>query len=139
MENVCTFTLRLSNGYLFELPKPAVMGIINTSPNSFYNPHLNFGDALSTVDYMVAAGANILDIGGEATNPFVDIVNVSFVGNVDIITLTVFSAEGRLVQSKRYQVGGIEMQVDLSNLSTGLYHLRLEGSTIKKTVKLLKR
>lgn len=73
MENVCTFTLRLSNGYLFELPKPAVMGIINTSPNSFYNPHLNFGDALSTVDYMVAAGANILDIGGEATNPFVDI------------------------------------------------------------------
>ncbi len=71
MEN--TFTLRLSNGYRCELPKPAVMGIINVSPNSFFNPHLNVDDALRTVDRMVVDGADILDIGGEATNPFVDI------------------------------------------------------------------
>lgn len=67
------FILRLSNGHRFELPKPAVMGIVNTSSNSFYNPHLSFNDALNTVDSMVTNGAHILDIGGEATNPFVDV------------------------------------------------------------------
>jgi len=77
------FTLRLSNGYRFELPKPAVMGIINTSPNSFYNPHLSFNDALSAVNYMVTNGAHILDIGGEATNPFVDAQAPSVQNEID--------------------------------------------------------
>lgn len=68
-----TFTLRLSNGHRIEFPKPAVMGIINTSPNSFYNPHLSLDDAFITAEYMIANGVHFLDIGGEATNPFVDI------------------------------------------------------------------
>lgn len=55
------------------LVKPAVMGIINVSPNSFYNPHLSLDAALRTAERMVAEGADILDVGGEATNPFVSI------------------------------------------------------------------
>lgn len=72
-------------------------------------------------------------------NPFVDLVKVSFTLNIDLVKVDIYSAEGRLVQSKRYQVNGTELEMDLSNLSTGLYHLRLEGENLKKTVKLLKR
>ncbi len=72
-------------------------------------------------------------------NPFVDFVKVSFAANVKMVKADVFSADGRLVQSKSYQVNGVEMELDLSNLPMGLYHLRLEGENIRKTVKLLKR
>jgi len=68
-----TFRLRLSNGHAIQLPKPSIMGIINASPNSFFSSHATLDSALSTAEYMVAHGAHILDIGGEATNPSVDI------------------------------------------------------------------
>lgn len=67
------FNLRLRDNRLLEFSKPAVMGVINTSPNSFYNPHATIKAALQTAERMVADGADILDIGGEATNPGVDI------------------------------------------------------------------
>lgn len=51
----------------------AIMGIINLSPNSFYNPHLDLSSAFRTAERMVYDGADILDIGGEATNPYVNI------------------------------------------------------------------
>ena len=51
----------------------AIMGVINVSPNSFYNPHLDLNSAFRTAEKMVCDGADILDIGGEATNPFVNI------------------------------------------------------------------
>src|SRR3990167_10861096 len=68
-----TFSLRLRTGDTIHLPKPAVMGIINVSPNSFFNPNLCLDDALKTAESMVFAGADILDIGGEATNPRVNL------------------------------------------------------------------
>jgi dihydropteroate synthase len=68
-----TLSLRLRNDQLINFPRPAIMGIINMSPNSFFRPHLNITAALATAENMIAAGADILDIGGEATNPFVDI------------------------------------------------------------------
>lgn len=52
---------------------PQVMGVINMSPNSFYKPCQNLAAGLAQAHKMVAEGAAILDIGGEATNPFVDI------------------------------------------------------------------
>lgn len=72
-------------------------------------------------------------------NPFVDFVKVSFSGNVSTVMVDVFSAEGRLVQSKKYKVNGVEMELDFSSLPIGLYQLRLAGENVKKTVKLLKR
>ena len=67
------FYLRLRDDRFVVFSEPAIMGIINVSPNSFYNPHLNIDAALHTAEKMVGEGADILDIGGEATNPFVDI------------------------------------------------------------------
>jgi len=48
---------------------PAVMGVINASPDSFYNPIKSIDDAIRQAEAMVSAGAAIIDIGGEATNP----------------------------------------------------------------------
>lgn len=52
---------------------PAVMGVINMSPNSFMNPQKNRDTALAAVEEMVLAGAAFIDVGGEATSPRVDL------------------------------------------------------------------
>ena len=52
---------------------PAVMGVINMSPDSFFNPISGFDDALCQADKMLQAGASIIDVGGEATNPTINI------------------------------------------------------------------
>ena len=70
-------TLRLRNQQSIEFCEPVVMGIINVSPNSFYRPHGNVVAAVHTAQQMIAEGAQILDVGGEATNPFVDIEKAS--------------------------------------------------------------
>lgn len=53
------------------MDNPLVMGIINTTPDSFYEGHLDKGmdgiTAMATA--MLADGADILDIGGQSTRP----------------------------------------------------------------------
>ncbi|MDF1797362.1 MAG: dihydropteroate synthase [Coxiellaceae bacterium] len=68
-----TLTLKLSKGVKKTFEQPMVMGVINMSPNSFYQPCESFGQGLAQAEQMIAEGADMLDIGGEATNPFVDI------------------------------------------------------------------
>lgn len=65
------FYLRLCDGRCVFFSEPAIMGVINVSPNSFYNPHSDLNSVLRTAEKMVEEGADILDIGAEATNPFV--------------------------------------------------------------------
>ncbi len=50
---------------------PAVMGILNVTPDSFSDGgrHLSAAAAIAAGDAMLAAGAAILDIGGESTRP----------------------------------------------------------------------
>src|SRR3990167_8167389 len=68
-----TFTILFRHSHRKEIAKPAVMGIINLSPNSFYNPHKNVDDVLRTAEQMVSQGVHFIDIGAQATNPRVDI------------------------------------------------------------------
>jgi dihydropteroate synthase len=58
-------------GKLLMLDKPLVMGIINATPDSFYEGHLQKGipGILLLADNMLAQGADILDIGGQSTKP----------------------------------------------------------------------
>ncbi len=67
------FTLRLRDDSLITFSQPTMMGVINMSPNSFFRPHVDRDSALFTAESMIQEGARILDIGGEATNPFVNI------------------------------------------------------------------
>lgn len=64
------FTLNCS-GRLLVIDKPVVMGIINTTPDSFYaNSRTAHTDAaLRQAELMLQQGAAILDIGGQSTRP----------------------------------------------------------------------
>lgn len=50
---------------------PAVMGILNRTPDSFYDQGATFADtaALDRVDAIIAEGASIIDIGGVKAGP----------------------------------------------------------------------
>lgn len=52
--------------------KPCIMGILNTTPDSFSDGgrYLSFDRAVNQGLALVEAGADILDIGGESTRPF---------------------------------------------------------------------
>jgi dihydropteroate synthase len=64
------FTLNCK-GRLLEIESPIVMGIINVTPDSFYEGSRNTSvdAALKLAEQMMAEGATILDIGGQSTRP----------------------------------------------------------------------
>jgi len=59
-----------------EMQKPSIMGILNTTPDSFSDGGLHFihDDALAGAQKMLADGADIIDVGGESTRPGADYV-----------------------------------------------------------------
>lgn len=64
------FTLNCK-GRLLTIDAPVVMGIINTTPDSFYGNSRaeTTGNVLQTAERMLRQGAAILDIGGQSTRP----------------------------------------------------------------------
>lgn len=58
-------------GKLLSLAEPVVMGIINATPDSFYEGHLPLTEAAIQMKAlaMLAEGAALLDIGGQSTRP----------------------------------------------------------------------
>ena len=66
------FSLALPNGTTLDLgPRTLVMGIVNTTPDSFSDAGqlLDPQRAIDAALAMVEAGADLLDIGGESTRP----------------------------------------------------------------------
>lgn len=70
------FTINF-RGKLVEFVKPAVMGIINATPDSFYEGSRVSGTEhiLEQATAMLAAGADIIDIGGQSTRPGSDVIS----------------------------------------------------------------
>ena len=64
------FTLNC-NGRLLYADKPLVMGVINATPDSFYEDSRSetVSDILQKAESMLNDGADILDIGGQSTRP----------------------------------------------------------------------
>ncbi|MFT8418357.1 MAG: dihydropteroate synthase [Acetobacter sp.] len=58
-------------------PGPLVMGILNTTPDSFScaGQHFNVGHAVQAAGQMARDGAGVLDIGGESTRPGAAVVS----------------------------------------------------------------
>lgn len=61
---------RTGRGFL-QFDKPCVMGILNVTPDSFYDGgrHTGTAAALHQVERMLEDGADIIDVGGESTRP----------------------------------------------------------------------
>ena len=60
--------------FLFDFTKrqrPIVMGILNATPDSFSDggKFRTLKDAIAQAEYMIANGADLIDIGGESTRP----------------------------------------------------------------------
>lgn len=72
-----TFTISCGDRDLVLGDKTRIMGILNVTPDSFSDggAFLGHGDALRHAKEMVAAGADIIDIGGESSRPFADPVS----------------------------------------------------------------
>lgn len=64
-------------GKLLDLSTPVIMGIINITPDSFYDGGQITGvdSALSLAESMLNEGATILDIGGQSTRPGAKSIN----------------------------------------------------------------
>ena len=62
----------------FGLDRTAVMGILNVTPDSFYDggEYDRLDAAVDRVEQMLEAGADIIDIGGESTRPGAEPVSV---------------------------------------------------------------
>lgn len=59
-------------GHTLDLTRKSyVMGILNVTPDSFYDggKHADLNDAVRAGEAMVADGADIIDVGGESTRP----------------------------------------------------------------------
>ncbi len=64
-------------GQILDLSTPVVMGILNTTPDSFYDGGLynSVEKALEQAEKMIQEGATILDIGGASSRPNAVIVS----------------------------------------------------------------
>jgi dihydropteroate synthase len=69
-----TLPTRQSWVELLAAPRPLIMGILNVTPDSFadHGAHFDHAAALAQARALVAAGADILDVGGESTRPFAE-------------------------------------------------------------------
>jgi dihydropteroate synthase len=65
-------------GQLIDLSTPKVMGILNVTPNSFFDggKYKNQQEILSQVELMLAEGATFIDIGAYSSKPNADFVSV---------------------------------------------------------------
>ncbi|MCH2045586.1 MAG: dihydropteroate synthase [Saprospiraceae bacterium] len=70
MPNTSSFTLNLK-GRIIDLARPRVMGILNVTPDSFYDGSkwTEVDAALYQTEKMLEEGADILDIGGVSSRP----------------------------------------------------------------------
>ncbi len=68
-----SFSVMLMNcaGKMLDLRQPAVMGVLNVTPDSFSDGgrYRELDAALRRADLMAAEGAAIIDVGGESTRP----------------------------------------------------------------------
>lgn len=57
---------------------PAIMGVLNVTPDSFHDggQYELISDAVERAEEMIAAGADIIDIGGESTRPGANPVSI---------------------------------------------------------------
>lgn len=66
------------HGKLLSLERPVVMGILNVTPDSFYDggKYQEEGALLKQAEAMLAEGAQIIDVGGMSSRPGSEVISV---------------------------------------------------------------
>ncbi len=120
--------------HLLDLTRPVVMGILNTTPDSFsdggsyYKNHrLSLDLALRRAEQMMLDGAQIIDVGGESTRPGAPIVSVQ--EELDRVIPVVEAVVGQL---------GALVSVDTSSASV-IRESASRGASLINDVRALQR
>ena len=71
MDNPLTITLQIRDGHFQWGNRTYIMGILNRTPDSFSDggQFIRLDNALHQAENIIAAGADLLDIGGQSTRP----------------------------------------------------------------------
>jgi dihydropteroate synthase len=69
--------LQLANGGRLSFDNPLVMGIINITPDSFYDggKYISTENAIEQVEKLLLEGADIIDLGAASTRPGAELIN----------------------------------------------------------------
>lgn len=132
MKKVKIRNLEIGNG------KPAIMGIINASPESFYKESITIGSKIISeiAIKMEQDGADIIDIGGMSTAPYGDTFvstskelermrnSIIAIKDVSNIPLSVDTPRAEIAKAS------IDMGVDIINDVTGLKYDKMMRSVI---------
>ena len=138
------------------LASPKIMGVLNVTPDSFSDGGQLYADAtinadrlLERAESMFAAGASILDIGGESTRPGampvstqeeldrvmgaveliaprLDLVLSIDTSNPDVMTATASAGAGLLNDVRAFRQEGALVAAAASGLPLGLMHMSEE-------------
>jgi len=138
------------------LASPQIMGVLNVTPDSFSDGGQLYADAtinadrlLERAENMFAAGASILDIGGESTRPGampvstqeeldrvmgaveliaprLDLVLSIDTSNPDVMTATASAGAGLLNDVRAFRQEGALVAAAASGLPLGLMHMSEE-------------
>ncbi|RPI81388.1 MAG: dihydropteroate synthase [Nitrosopumilales archaeon] len=132
MRKVKIRNLEIGNG------KPAIMGIINASPESFYKESITIGRKIISemAIKMEQNGADLIDIGGMSTAPYGNTLvstskelervrnSIMAIKDVSNIPLSVDTARAEVAKAS------IDMGVDVINDVTGLKYDKMMRSVI---------
>lgn len=107
-----TGTLRCGN-QVIDLSVPRVMGIINTTPDSFYSQSRtgnNVDVAIDLAGKMLEEGATILDVGGMSTRPGAEEVPVEIESErvIPVIEAILRAYPGTIISVDTYRAGVAE-------------------------------
>ncbi|WP_282055489.1 reprolysin-like metallopeptidase [Maribacter luteus] len=72
-------------------------------------------------------------------NPFVASTTVFLGVYMENVNIEVFTMEGRLVMAGTFTVDGMELPLDMSTLTSGVYIVKFTGDRIKGTTKIVKQ
>ena len=71
-------------------------------------------------------------------NPAKDILNIEIDNYEDIMDLTMYSTTGKILLSKK-TFNDQKLSIDVSNISEGLYFVRISSLTQSDTIKIIKK
>ncbi|EAR02453.1 reprolysin-like metallopeptidase [Maribacter sp. HTCC2170] len=72
-------------------------------------------------------------------NPFVSTTNVFLGADVGQVFVEIFTADGRLVLARNFEVNGLELPLDMSIYPSGIYYIKFSGDKVKGTSKVIKK
>jgi dihydropteroate synthase len=96
--------------------RPLIMGVLNVTPDSFSDggQFSALDDAVNHTRFLIAAGANIIDIGGESTRPGAERVAI------EEEQRRVISVIERITKDASFIDSGARVSIDTMNSATAL-------------------